>query len=123
MFNLNRLVIAGVVLALILGGAIWGIRQYGNSRVAAQELGSVKEAVQEAVAAREESLKADVATEAQKRTTVQRVRVLAVQARKELNELDSKLETIGVPCAPNPESLRVWNDLIAEGNRAIESSR
>ena len=31
---------------------IWGIRQYGNSRVAAQELGTVKEAVQEAVAAR-----------------------------------------------------------------------
>lgn len=131
MTSLNKTIAVLCLVMLALSGIGWGIWQYGNSRATTQELGTVKEAVQEAVAERTEAVEADVLTEAQKRTTAQEIRTRGIAARKELGELDAldKAYNLGqglgnrIPSDPSPEPLRVLNELIAEGNRLIESSR
>lgn len=46
---MNRTIAMLVLIASVLLGLGWGVRQYGNTRAGAQELGSVKEAVQAAL--------------------------------------------------------------------------
>ena len=108
------------VLAVFLGLG-WGVHQYGNSRVAAQELGSVKEAVQGAVQARASAVKADVKTANAKAVVAQDMRLVGITARKEMNAVFVS-ETISRDCV-GPVHYSVLNSVISEGNRAIESTR
>lgn len=108
------------VLAVFLGLG-WGVHQYGNSRVAAQELGGVKEAVQEAVQARSSAVKADVKTANVNAVVAQDMRLVGITARKEMNAVFVS-ETISRDCV-GPVHYSVLNSVISEGNRAIESTR
>jgi len=114
------LCVLAVFLAVFLGLG-WGVRQYGNSRVAAQELGSVKGAVQEAVQARASAVKADVKTANVKAVVAQDMRLVGISARKEMNAVFVS-ETIARDCV-GPVHYSVLNSAISEGNRAIESTR
>ena len=119
-FGWKQLLAILCVLGVFLGLG-WGVRQYGNSRVAAQELGSVKEAVQEAVQARSSAVKADVKTANVKAVVAQDMRLVGITARKEMNAVFAS-EAIHRDCA-EPVHYSVLNRVISAGNRAIESTR
>jgi hypothetical protein len=106
---------AVAIVALIL---VLGIRQYGNARVAAQELGSVKEAVQEAVAARESAVKVDVYQSAENAAKGREIRAVLAPVRKKNNEIPkSDCDAVG-----DAERIRLLNLAIAEANRVIATS-
>lgn len=117
------------ILALIATLAVvatLGIRQYGNARVAAQELGTVKEAVSEAVQERKQATKADAQAAIKKATMQQEMRSAGNLVRKEMqNDMQDGLKAPTGQYRPCTESRddRVLNDFIQRGNRAIESSR
>lgn len=114
--NLNRLVALAVALVILIGGAAWGIRMYGNSRVAAQELGTVKAAVQEAVERRDERVQRDVSTKAQRAATGRETRSAVKRTEESLANLKPESRT-GVLLSPDERG--VWNDLIRDANRSI----
>lgn len=122
--NLNRLVALAVALVLVIGGAALGIRMYGNSRVAAQELGTVKEAVQEAVERRDERVQRDVSTKAQRAATGRETRSAVKRTEESLANLkassDANLKAESrTGLVLSPDERRLWNDLIRDANRSI----
>lgn len=112
-------VVATVALVLI-----WGIRQYGNSRVARGELSTVQEAVQSATAARSEAGEVDAQTAAQKRTAVDSGRLLGNTARAELRRIQDETIQKCAECAVrDSNTVFVLNNLVRESNRVIDGSR
>ncbi len=113
--NLNRLYAYAVALVLILGIVIFGVRQYGDSRVAAQELSTLQKASQEAQEGREAAVKVDALQATQ--GAAKRDAVRAVLKRKQ-NELVQK----ELPdCVGDAERIRLLNDAIGEVNRSTTS--
>lgn len=110
----TRWVALAVLLLALLVGAGWGVRQYGNSRVAAQELSTVKEAVSEAVAEQKAAVKVDVAQAAQRRSLSDSVASPGI--RKEKDEQD-RLQSLDPAVR-----LGVLNDRVARANAAIASA-
>lgn len=97
-----------LIVAVLLG---FGVRQYGNSRVAAQELSNTQEAISEAVQARAKAGKVDAQqakTNAAKRESVRLV----------LKEKQDALPEV-VDCVGDVERIRLLNDAIREVNRII----
>lgn len=119
-FGWKQLLAILCVLGVFLGLG-WGVYQYGNSQVAAQELGSVKGAVQEAVQARASAVKVDVRTANVKAVVAQDMRLVGITARKEMNAVFAS-EALPRDCA-EPVDYSVLNRVISAGNRAIESTR
>ena len=114
--SLNRLVALAVAVLAIVAVLAFGVRQYGNSRVAAQEIGSVKEAVQEAVERRDERVQRDVSTKAERAATGRETRSAVKRTEESLANLKPESRT-GVLLSPDER--RVWNDLILDANRSI----
>ena len=115
--------ILAVVATLALVSAL-GIRQYGAAKVAAQELSTVKEAVQEAVLERKEAAKADASTAAEKRSTVDSVRLLGNSARADLRkDRDASIAKCAECAVRDANTVFVLNNLIRESNRVIDGSR
>ena len=113
----KAIAITAVIVTVALVVAL-GIRQYGNARVAAQELGTVKEAVAEAQEARKEAVKVD-ARQAKEIAVVRREMAAVAHRGK---ELDAEIRA-GADCpADDPERLRLLNDAIDRTNRLIESA-
>lgn len=109
------------VIATLAVVAMFGVRQYGNARVAAQELGTVKEAVSEAVAERKEAMKADAQAGAQKAVALDSVRTAGNLARKELH---AQAVQEGAGCwGVSDADVLVFNHFIHEANRVISASR
>lgn len=109
------------ILALVVTVAlvvVFGVRQYGNSRVAAQELSTVKEAVQEAVAARDSAVAVDVQQSQEIAVQGRRVRSVLARMKKEIQDVPH-------PCADavgDAERVRLLNIAITEANRVIATT-
>lgn len=103
-----------VILCVALGLA-WGVRQYGNSRVAAQELGTAKEVISEAVAERKDALDVDVRQAKQSAKARDSVRLAVTQARKQ----DAQVQ-VGADCPSDANRLRVLNDAISKVNADVQ---
>ncbi len=106
-------VIVGVLAVLL--GLGWGVRQYGNSRVAAQEIGTLKEVAQEAVQAHEAAVKVDVAQAKTIAVVRQRVRSVADSGRS----ADAQIRDSSRDCR-DVDRLRVFNDAIDGANAVAE---
>ncbi len=113
--NLTNVLAKAIVLVLVLGALIWGVRQYGNSRVAAQEIGTLKEVAQEAVQAREAAVKVDVAQAKTIAVVRQRVRSVADSGRS----ADAQIRDSSRDCR-DVDRLRVFNDAIDGANAVAE---
>lgn len=115
--------IVAVVLTVAVVSAL-GIRQYGAAKAIAQELGTVKESVQDAVVERKQAVQADASTAAQKAVLAQETRNLGNSARKELNAQRIAKKAVQADCCVQQlNTVFVLNDAIRAGNRVIESSR
>lgn len=107
-----------VMVCTMIMLAVFGVRQYGNARVTAQELGTVKEAVQEAVAARDSAVAVDVSQAKETATKAQQVRSVLAPARKKNAEVQVKrVDAVG-----DAERIRLLNDAIRSTNRVIATS-
>ena len=115
---MNKTIAMLILIAAVLLGLGWGVRQYGNSRVAAQEISTVKEAVQEAVAARDSAVAVDV----------QQSQEIAVQGRRVrsvLTSMKKEIQDVPHPCADavgDAERVRLLNIAITEANRVIATT-
>jgi len=109
-----------VLIVTLLGLGYLGIRQYGNARVSAQELGTVKQAVSEAVAERKAALAVDVSQAKQNSVVRDSVRAVLVQARKKDAETLVKNPVLPDCDAGDAGRLRLLNDAIGEVNRNVQ---
>lgn len=109
-----RWVALAVAVVAIMGMVGFGIRQYGNARVAAQELSAVQEAVSEAVVEQKAAVRVDVAQAAQRRSLSDSVASPGI--RKEKDEQD-RLQSLDPAVR-----LGVLNDRIARANAAIAAA-
>lgn len=75
------------VLALVLGLTVFGLRQYGNARVAESKQGQAVEVVSRAVVAQKQAVKADVAQTAERAVEARRVRSVVVSYREKTQEV------------------------------------
>ena len=120
--SLNRLVALAVALLAVLAVLVFGIRMYGNSRVSAQELSTVQEAVQEAVQARAEAGKVDVQQAQENRTKRESVRLVLERAKGVVQEKRNAVQAIpGVPdcvgdAVGDAERIRLLNESIRAVN-------
>lgn len=114
--------VAGIIVVLLAG---FGVRMYGNARVAGTEKELLGEAVSEAVQQRKDDLKADASVASENRARVDSVRAVTRKAKEKLRVSESEVKGVsGSDCAgPCPEFSRVLNDAIAASNRAVESAR
>lgn len=118
--SLNRLMALAVAVLAITAVLAFGVWQYGNSRVAAQELGTVKEAVQEAVLRRDERVQRDVSTKAQRAAVGRETRSAVKRTEESLANLNANLKAESrTGLVLSPDERRVWNDLILDANRSI----
>lgn len=109
------------ILALVVTVAlvvVFGVRQYGNSRVVAQELSTVKEAVQEAVAARDSAVAVDVSQAKENAAAAQKVRSVLIPARKK----NAEVQVVCADAVGDAERIRLLNDAIRSTNRVIATS-
>ena len=118
MLVLQRLYIMLAVMAIVVLVAALGIRQYGNARVSAQELGVVKEAVSEAVVARTAAGKVDAKQAKEIVTKRDAVRRVIQKGRDEVKDIEST----GCDAVGDAERIRLLNLRIVEVNRIITSS-
>lgn len=107
--------ILAVVLIVTLV-AVFGIRQYGNARVAAQELSTVTEAVSEAVQGQKEAASTD-ARQA-KENAVKRREIAAVVNSGKARHAEAQLK-VDVRSGVYANELRMLNDSIEAANRII----
>ena len=115
---MNRTIAALILVVVVLLGLGWGIRQYGNSREAAQELSTVKEVIQEAVAESKAAVAVDVLQSQENAASAQRVRAVLIQKRKEMQDVPN-------PCADavgDAERTRLLNRAIGEANAVIATT-
>ena len=118
--SLNRLMALAVAVLAITAVLAFGVWQYGNSRVAAQELGTVKEAVQEAVERRDERVQRDVSTKAQRAAVGRETRSAVKRTEESLANLNANLKAESrTGLVLSPDERGVWNDLIRDANRSI----
>lgn len=114
MVNLNRLAALAVAFLVILGILWFGISQYGAKREIAQELGTAKEVISEAVVARKAEVNTNVAQAKQRRSLSDSVVSPGIQKEKdEADRLRSLDESV---------RLSVLNDRIARANASIDSA-
>lgn len=113
--SLNRLVALAVALVAVLAVLVFGIRMYGNSRATAQELGTVQEAVQEAVQARSEAGKVDVQQAQENRTKRESVRLVLERKR---NAIQAVPDCVG-DAVGDAERIRLLNESIRAVNAEI----
>lgn len=109
--SLNRLVALAVALLAVLAVLVFGIRMYGNSRVSAQELSTVQEAVQEAVQARSKAGKVDVQQAQENRTKRESVRLVLERKRDAIPKSPD--------CVGDVERTRLLNESIRAVNAVI----
>lgn len=115
---MQKLLCTLAVVATLALLAVFGVRQYGNSRVANAELNTVTEAVQEAVAERKEALDVDVRQATQSAKARDSVRLAITQARKQ----DAQIQA-GADCPSDADRLRVLNDAISKANADVQRAR
>lgn len=113
--GLNRLLAYAVALAAILAVLAFGVRQYGNSRVAAQELGTVKEAVQGAVRERKAAVKVDALQAKDNAAKRDAVRLVVRKAQDESKEIPRD-------CTGDAERIRLLNDAIRRVNAVLATT-
>lgn len=111
-----------VLIAAVLLGLGWGVRQYGNSRETAQELSTVKEAVSEAVAARKDAGLVDVSQAKENAVQAQKVRVVLTQARKKNAAVRTEVPKSDCDAVGDAERIRLLNIAIGETNRVIAAT-
>lgn len=75
------------VAALVLGLTWFGLRQYGNARVAESKQEQAVEVVSSAVVAQKQAVKADVAQTAERALEAQRVRSAVISYREKTQEV------------------------------------
>jgi len=109
-------IVAGVLIVAVV--LMFGIKQYGNARVAAQELSTVKETVQEAVTAREDAVLVDVSQMKENAAAARKVRSVLIKVRKEIKDVPSPC----VDAVGDVERIRLLNLAISETNRVIATS-
>lgn len=115
-------IVAVVLIMTVVAG--WGIRQYGNTRESAQEIGNLKEVLLEAQEARTIAIKADAQVGDLKAAKAQEIRAAGNLARKEIRIVQKAPETVGsAECPPDPRIAGLLNDLIIKGNAGIDSTR
>lgn len=115
---MNKTIAMLILIAAVLLGLGWGVRQYGNSRETAQELSTVKEAVSEAVAARKDAVLIDASQAKANAVQAQRVRSVLAPVKKEMQSVPN-------PCADavgDAERVRLLNRAITETNRVIATT-
>lgn len=115
MFPLNRIAVYAGIAVLVMLLAMFGVRQYGNARVAKVETAIVTKAVSEAVEQRNAEVKVDVQTKAKRRTMLAAVRSSGIPVEK-------SIEVSRIPDI-DPEFVRLLNDSIRTANEGIESAR
>lgn len=116
---MNKTIAMLILIAAVLLGLGWGVRQYGNSRETAQELSTVKEAVSEAVAARESAVAVDVYQAKESAVQAQKVRVVLTQARKKNAAVKSEVPKSGCDAVGDAERVRLLNLAIVEANAVV----
>lgn len=117
---MNRLVVWAVGLALVLAIAIFGIRQYGSARVLQAQQEQAAEAVSEAVAARKEAVKVDVAQAEVRAVKAQETRSVLISHREKSKEV---LDVQSPDCrAADADRLRVLIEAAREVNRVVQHS-
>lgn len=115
---MNKTIAMLILIAAVLLGLGWGVRQYGNSRVAAQEISTVKEAVQEAVAARDAAVAVDVSQAKENAAAAQKVRSVLIPARKK----NAAIQVVCADAVGDAERVRLLNIAITEANRVIATT-
>lgn len=115
---MNKTIAMLILIAAVLLGLGWGVRQYGNTRVGAQELSTVKEAVQEAVAARDSAVAVDVSQAKENAAKAQQVRSVLTPARKK----NAEVQVVCADAVGDAERIRLLNDAIRSTNRVIATS-
>ena len=119
---MNRTIAMLVLIASVLLGLGWGVRQYGNTRVGAQELSTVKGAVQEAVAARDSAVAVDVSQAKENAAKAQQVRSVLIPARKKNAAIQAEVQVVCADAVGDAERIRLLNDAIRSTNRVIATS-
>lgn len=119
----------GIICAavILVGMCIWGIRQYGNSRVAQAAQESVQGAVREAVADRKEAVKVDVAQTAERATAARKVQAVLISHREKSKTVQGTLNGIShyetTSCASaDAARLRVFLDAASAVNRIVSTT-
>ena len=113
---MNKTITVVLVVAILLGLG-FGVRQYGNSRVIAQELSNTQEAVSEAVAARTAAGKVDVQQAHENTAKRESVRLVLERNRNATKVVHG---AIGAPdCVGDAERIRLLNESIRAVNAVI----
>ena len=126
MLGLQKLIlrVLAVLLpvALVCGLVAIAAKQYAAKEVAQADQESVKEAVREAVADRNEAVKVDVAQTAARAVASRKVASTVISHREKSQEVISHYETNADCRAGESERLRVLIDAASEINRVIDST-
>lgn len=114
---LNKILLWVACVILVLAIAAFGIRQYGNSRVAWRDAQVAQEAISKAVDERKDSVRVDTLQKQER----------AVQARSvqsAVRPLKKEAQGVQDPCSGtgSTERLRLLNAAISAANRSIDSS-
>ena len=119
---MNKTIAMLILIAAVLLGLGWGVRQYGNSRAAAQEIGTVKEAVQGAVAARDSAVVVDVQQSQESAVQGRRVRSVLAPVKKEIQYVPNPCKDSGADAVGDAERVRLLNLAITEANRVVATT-
>lgn len=113
--TLNRVLALAVALLVILTGAIWGIRQYGNTRVAERTVEVLQEAQERAGQAQEAAVVLDAAQAKENVTKRDAVRRAVIKGKSE--------NAKAVPdCVGDAERIRLLNLAIHEVNGVLAAT-
>lgn len=115
---MNKTIAMLILIAAVLLGLGWGVRQYGNSRLVSQEVSTVKKAVSEAVAARYSAVAVDVSQTKENAVQAQKVRAVLIKARKKNAEVPQS----GCDAVGDAERARLLNLAITEANRVVATT-
>lgn len=115
----NKILQWAVGLALVLAIAMWGVRMYGNSRVAQVEVESAQVVLSEAVLERKDATRVDALQTKERAASVDAVRAVVRSARKETNAIQAET---GCAVVYDAERLRVLNRTIRELNERIAAA-
>ena len=118
----NKILQWAVGLALVLAIAMWGVRMYGNSRVARVEVESAQAVLSEAVLERKDATRVDALQTKERAASVDAVRAVVRSARKETNAIKAIQAETGCAVVDDAERLRVLNRTIRELNERIAAA-
>lgn len=111
-----KIVLGVAVLLLIMALSVWGIKQYGNSRVGAQEISTLQEAAAEAVVERRDALSTDVAQTERRAATA----VLARSVVKRERIQSAQVPVLECDAVGDAERIRLLNLAITEVNAIVQ---